>query len=109
MIFSSTRYYISAVEPLNTLNEVVFIGRSNVGKSSLINALCDHTGLAYVSKTPGQTKLVNYYLIDHKFYLVDAPGFGYRRLAYERDDFDRMMDEYLLFYFHICLLNLLLQ
>ena len=60
--------------------QVLFMGKSNVGKSSLINALVEKKNLAYVSKKPGQTKLVNYYLIDHKFYLVDAPGFGYRRL-----------------------------
>ena len=85
----------STPDHLYDYDQILFIGKSNVGKSSLINALTNKTKLAYVSKTPGQTKLVNYYLIDHKFYLVDAPGFGYRRLAYERDDFDRMMDEYL--------------
>lgn len=74
---------------------ILFIGKSNVGKSSLINALTNRARLAYVSKTPGQTKLVNYYLIDHAFYLVDVPGFGYRKLAYEKDSFDRMMSEYL--------------
>lgn len=94
MIFSSTKYYISAVEPLNTLNEVVFIGRSNVGKSSLINALCNHNGLAYVSKTPGHTKLLNYFSVGDKFYLVDAPGYGYRKLNRETSDFDIMMDKY---------------
>ena len=62
---------------------------------SLINALVDQKNLAYVSKTPGQTKLVNYYLVDNKFYLVDVPGFGYRKLAYEKDLFEEMMDDYL--------------
>ena len=85
----------SSGDHLYDYDQILFIGKSNVGKSSLINALTNKTRLAYVSKTPGQTKLVNYYLIDHKFYLVDAPGFGYRRLAYEKDDFDRMMHEYL--------------
>ncbi len=94
MIFSSTKYYISAVKPLNTLNEVVFVGRSNVGKSSLINALCEHNGLAYVSKTPGHTKLLNYFSVGDKFYLVDAPGYGYRKLNRETNDFDIMMDNY---------------
>ena len=94
MIFSSAKYYISAVEPLNTLNEVVFIGRSNVGKSSLINAICDQKGLAYVSKTPGHTKLLNYFSVGNKFYLVDAPGYGYRKLAKSHDDFDELMDRY---------------
>ena len=85
----------STDDHLHDYDQILFIGKSNVGKSSLINALTNKTKLAYVSKTPGQTKLVNYYLIDHKFYLVDAPGFGYRKLAYEKDDFDRMMNEYL--------------
>lgn len=80
---------------LHDLNQVLFIGKSNVGKSSLINALTNQKSLAYVSKTPGQTKLVNYYLIDNKFYLVDVPGFGYRKLAFEKDAFEPMMDAYL--------------
>lgn len=80
---------------LNDLGQVLFIGKSNVGKSSLINALTNQKQLAYVSKTPGQTKLVNYYLIDNKFYLVDVPGFGYRKLAYEKDSFEPMMQAYL--------------
>lgn len=77
------------------LDQVLFIGKSNVGKSSLINALTNHKNLAYISKKPGQTKLINYYLIDKKFYLVDAPGFGYRKLALEKDDFDKLMNTYL--------------
>lgn len=80
---------------LNDLYQILFIGKSNVGKSSLINALTNKKSLAYVSKTPGQTKLVNYYLIDKKFYLVDVPGFGYRKLAYEKDNFEPMMEAYL--------------
>ena len=79
---------------LHDLPEILLIGKSNVGKSSLINALTNQKSLAYVSKTPGQTKLVNYYKIDNKFYLVDVPGFGYRRLAYEKDDFEPLMENY---------------
>lgn len=74
--------------------EVVFIGRSNVGKSSLINALCNRQGLAYVSKTPGHTKLLNYFSISDSFYLVDAPGYGYRKLSAEKDVFDSLMNGY---------------
>jgi len=79
---------------LHDLPEILLIGKSNVGKSSLINALTNQKSLAYVSKTPGQTKLVNYYKIDNKLYLVDVPGFGYRRLAYEKDDFEPLMENY---------------
>ncbi|MCD8209762.1 MAG: ribosome biogenesis GTP-binding protein YihA/YsxC [Coprobacillus sp.] len=57
--------------------EVVFVGRSNVGKSSLINALVENKGIAKVSSTPGKTTLLNYFDVDHAFYLVDAPGYGY--------------------------------
>lgn len=89
--------------------QVLFMGKSNVGKSSLINALVEKKNLAYVSKKPGQTKLVNYYLIDHKFYLVDAPGFGYRRLAYEKDNFENMMNDYLSDNHHLKLIVYLLD
>lgn len=72
---------------------VVFIGRSNVGKSSLINALTENKSLAFTSKTPGRTQLLNYFLIDNAFYLVDAPGYGYRRLS-KKDPFEEMMNSY---------------
>jgi len=65
--------------PEHKLSEVLFVGRSNVGKSSLINALCQRKSLAFVSSNPGHTKLLNYYLIDDSFYLVDAPGYGYQK------------------------------
>ena len=58
------------------LPEIIFIGRSNVGKSSLINAIINRKNLAYTSKKPGFTKLLNYYNVDDTFYLVDAPGYG---------------------------------
>jgi GTP-binding protein len=61
--------------------EVALIGRSNVGKSSLINAIADRKQLAKTSATPGKTRTLNYYLVNGKFYLVDMPGFGYAKLA----------------------------
>ncbi len=94
MIFSKVKFHISALEPLKEKEEVVFIGRSNVGKSSLINALANQQSLAFVSKTPGHTKLLNYFSVDDKFYLVDAPGYGYRKLSRKKDDFDILMDKY---------------
>ena len=61
------------------LPEFAFIGRSNVGKSSLINMLCDNSRLAMTSATPGKTKLVNHFLINDSWYLVDLPGYGYAK------------------------------
>ena len=63
--------------------EFAFIGRSNVGKSSLINSLCNHKGLAKTSATPGKTLLVNHFLINDSWYLVDLPGYGYAKISQE--------------------------
>ena len=67
-------------KPALKLPEFAFIGRSNVGKSSLINRLTDNSSLAKTSQTPGKTQLVNHFLINDKWYLVDLPGYGYARL-----------------------------
>lgn len=71
---SSTRV---GQRPSRRLHEFAFIGRSNVGKSSLINMLCNNSKLAMTSSTPGKTKLVNHFLINDSWYLVDLPGYGY--------------------------------
>lgn len=63
--------------PKDGLGEIILIGRSNVGKSSLINTLVNKKGLAKTSSTPGKTRTINYYLINGEFYIVDLPGFGY--------------------------------
>lgn len=67
--------------PSNHLPEYAFIGRSNVGKSSLINALLDKKAIAKVSSTPGKTRLINHFIINENWYLVDLPGYGYAKLA----------------------------
>ena len=67
-------------KPARKLPEFAFIGRSNVGKSSLINALTGNSKLAKTSQTPGKTQLVNHFLINDNWYLVDLPGYGYARL-----------------------------
>jgi len=67
--------------PVFNLHEFAFIGRSNVGKSSLINMLCQKKGLAKVSSTPGKTKLINLFNIDEKFILTDLPGYGYAKAS----------------------------
>lgn len=80
---------------VKALPEVIFIGRSNVGKSSLINALINRKNLAFTSKKPGYTKLLNYFLVDDTFYLVDAPGYGFAKTGQRvSKDFGRMMDSY---------------
>ena len=66
--------------PTDGLPEFALIGRSNVGKSSLINMLTDRPGLAKVSSTPGKTRLINHFKINAKWYLVDLPGYGYARV-----------------------------
>lgn len=84
-----------AERPLDNLPEIVFVGKSNVGKSSLINALVNRKQLAFTSSKPGFTKLLNYYLIDEKFYLVDAPGYGYTISGSKHlDSFAKMMETY---------------
>ena len=78
------------------LPEVLIVGRSNVGKSSLINALCNKKNMAFTSSKPGHTKLLKYFNIDNKFYLVDAPGYGYAKTGVDLDEiFGNMMNDYL--------------
>ena len=67
--------------PRTNLFEIAFIGRSNVGKSSILNMLLNKKGVAKVSKTPGKTKLINYFLINEALYFVDLPGYGYAKLS----------------------------
>lgn len=67
--------------PKDNLPEIVFIGRSNVGKSSLLNKLCNRKGLARISSTPGKTRELNYYLVNKEMYFIDLPGYGYAKVA----------------------------
>ena len=83
--------------PSDGLPEFAFIGRSNVGKSSLINMLTGRQGLAKVSGTPGKTRLINHFLIDNAWYLVDLPGYGYARTSKAmRSDFAKIITDYVL-------------
>ncbi|MDR1171108.1 MAG: ribosome biogenesis GTP-binding protein YihA/YsxC, partial [Bacteroidales bacterium] len=82
--------------PEPDMPEYAFIGRSNVGKSSLINMLCLHGGLAKTSATPGKTRLINHYKINETWYLVDLPGYGYAKVSKsQRKDFDKTLFHYL--------------
>ncbi|MEM9824719.1 MAG: ribosome biogenesis GTP-binding protein YihA/YsxC [Bacteroidota bacterium] len=90
--FPSERQCPEAEKP-----EYAFIGRSNVGKSSLINMLCHQKELAKVSRTPGKTQLINYFLINEQWYLVDLPGYGYARVSKrQRQKWEKMIEGYLL-------------
>jgi len=67
--------------PIGNLPEIALVGRSNVGKSSFINALCNRKSLAKTSNTPGKTRLLNYYIINDEFNIVDMPGYGFARVS----------------------------
>lgn len=76
--------------------EIAIVGKSNVGKSSLINALCGRNKLAKTSATPGKTRLINYFLLNDEFYLVDLPGYGYAAAPKsEQEKWGKLMEEYL--------------
>ena len=82
--------------PSGSLPEIAFLGRSNVGKSSLINALTGHKKLAFTSNTPGRTQTINFYRVDEKFFLVDLPGYGYARVPKGfTDQWKKLIDSYL--------------
>lgn len=81
--------------PKDKLPDIAFIGRSNVGKSSLINMLTQHKGLAKVSATPGKTRLINHFTINDSWYLVDLPGYGYARTSKStRGSFAKIITDY---------------
>ena len=83
--------------PADTKPEYAFIGRSNVGKSSLINMLCNHKNLAKTSATPGKTLLINHFIINNEWYLVDLPGYGYaKRSKTVQQQLSRMITSYIL-------------
>ena len=91
---SSTRV---TQKPKRKLPEFAFIGRSNVGKSSLINSLCGNKKLAMTSSTPGKTKLVNHFLINDSWYLVDLPGYGYAHMDRKgREELAAVIRDYIL-------------
>ncbi len=100
MIIKSSEFIISAVKrnqyPIDNRVEIAFVGRSNVGKSSIINALTNRRHLAKVSQTPGKTRLINFFLINNDFYLVDLPGYGYAKVSKkEKESWGKTIDTYL--------------
>lgn len=83
--------------PKDNKPEYAFIGRSNVGKSSLINMLCNHKGLAKTSATPGKTLLINHFIINNEWYIVDLPGYGFaKRSKKVQQELERMITGYIL-------------
>lgn len=114
MVIKSAEFVISnsRVEkcPTTGLPEYAFIGRSNVGKSSLINMLTARKGLAMTSQKPGKTQLINHFIINDAWYLVDLPGYGYARLGKDsRDSLRRMIEDYILERKELVLLFVLLD
>lgn len=96
--------------PPPDLPEYAFIGRSNVGKSSLINYLTSNSNMAKVSSTPGKTKLINHFLINQAWYLVDLPGYGYAKVSKkDRETYRAMIEEYALYRQNLCLLFVLVD
>jgi|SRR5690606_1958770 GTP-binding protein len=100
MIIKSATYVKSSPDlascPPANLPEYAFIGRSNVGKSSLINMLCNNSKLAKTSATPGKTKLINHFLVNGNWYLVDLPGYGFAKVSQtERKKWEKMIENYL--------------
>ena len=94
------KFVASATTPASFVKdrrkEIAFMGRSNVGKSSLLNSLLSVKGLARTSSTPGRTQAINFFLIDEQFYFVDLPGYGYAKVAKtERAAWGRLIENYL--------------
>ena len=101
MEISSAEFVISNTDvkkcPAGTFPEYAFIGRSNVGKSSLINMLTGRKGLAMTSATPGKTMLINHFLINNSWYLVDLPGYGYARRGQKgQEQIRTIIEDYIL-------------
>ncbi|MCW3806518.1 ribosome biogenesis GTP-binding protein YihA/YsxC [Plebeiibacterium marinum] len=100
MEIKQAEFLTSSAKPTQCPNpdkpEYAFIGRSNVGKSSLINMLCDRNSLAKTSSTPGKTQLINHFVINSDWYLVDLPGYGYAKVSKtQRKTFKLLIDGYL--------------
>lgn len=101
MEIKQAEFVISAVNPkqypTDDKGEIAFVGRSNVGKSSLINSLTNRKKLVKVSSTPGKTRLINFFIINKEFYFVDLPGYGYAKVSKkEKVDWGKTIEQYLL-------------
>ncbi len=102
MYITSAEFVVSNTDyrlcPQGTMSEVAFIGRSNVGKSSLINYLTGKKDLAKTSSKPGKTLLINHFLINKGFYIVDLPGYGFAKVSKtQRDKLRKIIEDYIMF------------
>lgn len=100
MEIKQAEFIISAVKknqyPNDNFKEIAFVGRSNVGKSSLINTIVNRRKLVKVSSSPGKTRLVNFFMINNEFYFVDLPGYGYAKVSKsEKDKWSKIIETYL--------------
>ena len=114
MIVKNARFTISAVSPKDypkgNLPEIVLVGKSNVGKSSFVNTICNRKNLARTSNTPGKTRQINFYNIDEKFYMVDLPGYGYSKMSKEEQvKSGKFIEQYLSIRENISLIVLVLD
>lgn len=114
MTFKTAEFVVSSADfkkcPSGDRPEYAFIGRSNVGKSSLINMLTNHKNLAKTSSKPGKTQLINHFLVDKKWYLVDLPGYGWSKVSKEKKKmWQGMITNYLLHRENLYLLFILLD
>jgi GTP-binding protein len=100
MLIKSKKFIVSNTDPEKCPKplypEYAMVGRSNVGKSSLINMLLNSKGLAKISSTPGKSRLINHFLINEEWYLVDLPGYGFAKVSKkEREKWDTMLNDYM--------------
>lgn len=100
MFLKNVKYILSAPSKQYWINddkkEICIVGRSNVGKSTFINKICNNNSIAKVSSTPGYTKYINFFDVNNSFYLADTPGYGYAKASWKRDEsFAKMMQEYI--------------
>ncbi len=100
MVIKTAKYLISSPDfekcPKPDMPEYAFIGRSNVGKSSLINMLCNNEKLAKTSSAPGKTQMINHFTINYEWYLVDLPGYGFAKVSQtSRRRWEQMIENYL--------------
>lgn len=100
MVIKSYRYLISCPDykhcPAADRPEYAFVGRSNVGKSSIINMISNFEKLAKISSAPGKTQLINYFVINEEWYLVDLPGYGFAKVSLtQRKSWEKMIEDYL--------------
>lgn len=100
MVIKNVKFLTSVFDKSKILKtdkkQFVLVGKSNVGKSSFINAICNNSKLAKVGNTPGKTKSINYYDVNDEFYIVDLPGYGYSKMSFkEKENVAKMIDSYL--------------